>query len=227
MQVSWAAWSLKSSAAVSSTSSLLTTGRAFSTGTALPIPIPSDVPAPSNVINLLFSQTIFDNLQNCRQRLLFIGAVADQFNLLTAFYAGAQDPPVSYTHLAVIALESRLSEIRYQLESFESQLRLYDNQVDYSTVELHISEVQSLTPTAPDNLGTRISKGFDRSLSRLADNTISLFVWVVSNSPYLILLAAAWMIVRRFLQNNRSGREHRGGWFGRKFNCLLYTSRCV
>ena len=118
---------------------------------------------------------------------------------------------------AVIALESRLSEIRYQLESFESQLRLYDNQVDYSTVELHISEVQSLTPTAPDNLGTRISKGFDRSLSRLADNTISLFVWVVSNSPYLILLAAAWMIVRRFLQNNGSGREHRGGWFGRKF----------
>ena len=118
---------------------------------------------------------------------------------------------------SVIALEERLSEIRYQLESMESQLRLYDNQVDYSTVELHISEVQSLTPTAPDNLGTRISKGFDRSLSRLADNTISLFVWVVSNSPYLILLAAAWMIVRRFLQNNGSGREHRGGWFGRKF----------
>ena len=46
---------------------------------------------------------------------------------------------------AVIALEERLSEIRYQLESMESQLKLYDNQVDYSTVSIHISEAVSYT----------------------------------------------------------------------------------
>ena len=37
---------------------------------------------------------------------------------------------------AVIALEKRLSEIRYDLESMESQLRLYDNQVEYSILRL-------------------------------------------------------------------------------------------
>ncbi|MDE6406830.1 MAG: DUF4349 domain-containing protein, partial [Lachnospiraceae bacterium] len=33
----------------------------------------------------------------------------------------------------IIAIEGRLSEVRYQIESMESQLRTYDNQIDYST----------------------------------------------------------------------------------------------
>ena len=53
----------------------------------------------------------------------------------------------------VITLEQRLSDIRYQLESMESQLRLYDNQVDYSTVYLSISEVTAYTPVTPETSG--------------------------------------------------------------------------
>ena len=34
----------------------------------------------------------------------------------------------------IITIEGRLSEVRYQLESMESQLRTYDNKIDYSTV---------------------------------------------------------------------------------------------
>ena len=33
----------------------------------------------------------------------------------------------------IITIEQRLSDVRYQLESMESQLRSYDNRVDYST----------------------------------------------------------------------------------------------
>jgi len=43
---------------------------------------------------------------------------------------------------AIIALQSRLSEIRYEKESYESSLRLYDNQVQYSTVSLYLTEVK-------------------------------------------------------------------------------------
>ncbi len=46
----------------------------------------------------------------------------------------------------MIMLESRLSEVRYQIESMERQLRTYDNQVEYSTVYLSITEVVELTP---------------------------------------------------------------------------------
>ena len=41
---------------------------------------------------------------------------------------------------SIIALEERLSDIRYELESYESQLRLYDNQIEYSQVTLILTK---------------------------------------------------------------------------------------
>lgn len=113
---------------------------------------------------------------------------------------------------AVIALESRLSEIRYQLEAFESQLRTYDNQVDYSTVSINISEVKVLTPTAPDSVITRIQKGFTRNLSNVADGLVDFFVWLVSSLPVLVLLAiiaALAFFLVRFINRRRPHKEKR------------------
>ena len=43
----------------------------------------------------------------------------------------------------IITIESRLSDVRYQIESMESQLRTLQNQVSYSTVYLDIQEVEN------------------------------------------------------------------------------------
>ena len=96
---------------------------------------------------------------------------------------------------AVIALESRLSEVRYQLESLESQLRTLDNQVVYSTVYLSIQEVQVLTATDPDTIPVRIQKGFAHSLNQLQTASVDLLVWFVSNLPILIVLAALILVI--------------------------------
>ncbi len=90
---------------------------------------------------------------------------------------------------SVIALEERLSEIRYQLESFESQLRTYDNQVDYSTIYIYVNEVPVLTPTTPDSFGTRIQKGFSRNLRLVSTTAVNFFVWFLSSLPALVVLA--------------------------------------
>lgn len=110
---------------------------------------------------------------------------------------------------AVVALEARLSEIRYELESYTSQLRLYDNQVDYSTVSINMGEVKDLTPTAPDSIGTRIQKGFNRSLNNLGEAGTDLIVWIASNSPILLVLAviiAAVVLFVRGLSRRMQGR---------------------
>ena len=39
----------------------------------------------------------------------------------------------------ILALESKLSQLRYEIDSYESQLRTYDNLIDYSTVHIYIS----------------------------------------------------------------------------------------
>ena len=128
---------------------------------------------------------------------------------------------------AVVALEARLSEIRYELESYTSQLRLYDNQVDYSTVSINMREVKDLTPTAPDSIGTRIQKGFNRSLNNLGEAGTDLIVWIASNSPILLVLAviiAAVVLFVRGLSRRMHGRlrflsrssNSRGKYMGEK-----------
>ncbi len=90
----------------------------------------------------------------------------------------------------VITLQQRLSEIRYQLESMESQLKLYDNQVDYSTVSLNIREVTIFTPTAPETVGTRISNGFTSNLKLFKDVVLNLTIAILATIPFWFPVAA-------------------------------------
>lgn len=87
---------------------------------------------------------------------------------------------------SIIALEERLSEIRYELESMESTLRLYDNQIDYSTVYINIEEVKIYTPTAPETILERIQKGFSKNLINMKDFCVDTFVAIISAIPILI-----------------------------------------
>lgn len=101
----------------------------------------------------------------------------------------------------VITLEQRLSDIRYQLESMESQLRLYDNQVDYSTVYLSINEVTAYTPLAPETTGTRIKNGLSDNAETLAQALTNLLVTLITTSPFwiplLLIVLIAFAVVRR------------------------------
>jgi hypothetical protein len=103
----------------------------------------------------------------------------------------------------VITLEQRLSDIRYQLESMESQLRLYDNQVDYSTVYLSISEVTTLTPTAPESAGDRIQKGFVNNLMILKNVMSSLLIGILSTIPLWLPMVLAAGALLYFLRKRK------------------------
>lgn len=97
----------------------------------------------------------------------------------------------------LLQIEGRLTDVRYQLESAASQLKLYDNQVDYATVNLSISEVQEYTPTAEKSIWQRISEGFVRSLKGLWNMLVELFVFVLVASPYLVVIAGILVLVIR------------------------------
>lgn len=95
----------------------------------------------------------------------------------------------------IIAIEGRLSEVRYQLESMESQLRTYDNQIDYSTVYLYINEVERYTPGEKASTGERIRMGFVNSLHGVGRNLADCVIWVLVNIPYLVVWAVIIVIV--------------------------------
>lgn len=90
----------------------------------------------------------------------------------------------------VLVLQSRLTEIRYQLESYESQLRTYDNLVTYATVELNVYEVEREVvsgdvETVWDEIGANLST----AVYNIGNFLRGLFVFLVSAIPYLALIA--------------------------------------
>lgn len=101
---------------------------------------------------------------------------------------------------AVIALEERLSEIRYELESMESRLKLYDNQVEYSTVDITINEktVIEFTPTAPESVGQRIKKGFTRNVNGVLETLTDFFIFLIASSPVWVPFGVIILLIALF-----------------------------
>lgn len=95
----------------------------------------------------------------------------------------------------IIAINAQLTDVRYQIESMESQLRTYDNQIHYSTVNLQIEEVAVYTPYAPKTAGERISEGFVRNLHRVANGAKEFVIRFIIALPLLVTAAVGIAIV--------------------------------
>lgn len=111
----------------------------------------------------------------------------------------------------IITIEDRLSVVRYQLESMESQLRTYDNKVDYSTVNIYIDEVQELTPAVEETTWERISGGFLESLHNIGNGMKEMAVWFVIHIPYIIIwgivILIGVLVIRRVRRKRRQRRQ--------------------
>lgn len=106
----------------------------------------------------------------------------------------------------LLEIEQRLAEVRYELENYTSQKRLYDNQIDYATVYLSIEEVQEYTPVEEPTLWERISKGFKDNLEGVGDDLLDVLVWLIVSIPYLVVLAVVVVIVVLIVKRIRRRR---------------------
>ncbi len=109
----------------------------------------------------------------------------------------------------VLKIEDRLTDVRYELERYASYLRTLENQVSYATVNLSITEVKEYTPVVEEepNMWQRIATGFGRSLKDIGKGLKEFFIWVIVNSPYLLIwgvvIAVAVLILRRRREKKR------------------------
>lgn len=100
----------------------------------------------------------------------------------------------------LLELEKRLTEVRTELEQVTSQLKLYDNLVDYGTVNLSIQEVTQYTPTEEPTFWERISTGFSQSVENLGLILQELIIFFVCALPYLLPLLGIGGIVLLILK---------------------------
>ena len=108
----------------------------------------------------------------------------------------------------ILKIEERLTEVRTELEEVTSRLRVYDNMVDYGTVNLTLTEVREYTVVEePETVWDRIGEGFMESLETIGDFFVELFVFLVVASPFLVPLAAAIVILLIVLKKKKAKKN--------------------
>ena len=92
----------------------------------------------------------------------------------------------------LIALESRLTDIRYQLESYNSEILDYDNRINFSTIYLELQESidGKLNNTKAYTFSDKVRDGFYRNLFgiQLFFSGIAVFTLVYIPQLFAVLL---------------------------------------
>lgn len=100
----------------------------------------------------------------------------------------------------LIEIESRLSDVQYEIESYTRQLRNMDGQVSYSTVNVSLREVATLTPsgvTFPERLVDAFAGGWNAFVSLVQGIIISVVYLLPLLVCAVVIAAVVVLLVRR------------------------------
>ena len=111
----------------------------------------------------------------------------------------------------ILRLESRLTDVRTELEKHRSQLNVYNNLVDYATVNLSITEVKEYTQVEEEepSVWQRIGSGFVKSVQGVWTIVRELFVFFIIAMPYLLLVAVVAVVVILITRKSKTSRTKR------------------
>ena len=108
---------------------------------------------------------------------------------------------------SIIMLEQRLSEVRYNIESFQSKLRTYDDKITYSTVRIYVYEVTRVQEKEPETLWERISNGWADTMYDISTGAQDFLVWAVVNLPYLVFWGVVIVVLVVVLKKKNAKRK--------------------
>lgn len=109
----------------------------------------------------------------------------------------------------ILKIQDRLTDVRYELERYASYLRTLENQISYATINLTITEVKEYTPVMAEEptMWQRITEGFSRSIKDIGEGVKEFFIWVIVNSPYLLIWGLVLTAVVLILRKHRAKKQ--------------------
>ena len=90
----------------------------------------------------------------------------------------------------LLDIEAQLSEVQYQLESWQGQLDWYDDQIASCTVTVRLQEVETYTPTG-DNFLERLGSAFAEGWQNFVRGLAAVAVALAGLWPVVVIVAAA------------------------------------
>ena len=112
----------------------------------------------------------------------------------------------------IIQLQTRLTDVNYEIDSYESRLRTMDHQVEYSTLYLNIQEVDRERSESKDRgFWAEVKDGLSNSFYGVGSGLRSFGILFFVMLPYLVMLAAVVgaviVVIRKIKQRKLRKRE--------------------
>ncbi len=99
----------------------------------------------------------------------------------------------------ILAVEKEVSRVRGEIETMEAERKNLQNQVQYATLELKLSEEYKAQIEVPAPLtGTQIHNAFVNGLRSLYENALGVLLFFLSYGPPLLFWAAILFFPARF-----------------------------
>jgi hypothetical protein len=89
----------------------------------------------------------------------------------------------------IIILNDKLTSVETQLDSYQKQIRNYDNLVNYSTITFSIQEREYVIQTEDRTIWGRITSGLSETMYNIGTFFSNLLVWFVVSLPVLLIIA--------------------------------------
>lgn len=111
----------------------------------------------------------------------------------------------------MLTLQQRLTQVTADIESYESRLRNIDKLVSYSTLNVHMSEVEKETSLAEKNEGmfAEIWRKLKDNVYILAKTVRAFIVWLVSSMPLLIPILLIVFVVLKIAKKLEEKKRKR------------------
>ena len=124
-----------------------------------------------------------------------IGVLESERDSLQAMMEKAEDVET------MLAIKKQLYDVIYEIESYKTQLNLYDSRVNYSTVYLGVEEVVEFTRvTTKTSWCTRLVNAFKDSWVDFGNGFQNFTVWILYALPTVLVIlvigVAVFLIVR-------------------------------
>lgn len=113
----------------------------------------------------------------------------------------------------IIAIEEKLTELRYKIESLQTSLKNWDRQVSYSSIYLNIEEVEEYTPESmvQPSYGEKLWDAFESGVAGFVDAIGDFFIWLVEALPSLAVIAAAAATLLALFKRRRNKKAKKNG----------------
>ena len=108
----------------------------------------------------------------------------------------------------LLLVEDRLSDIRYEIEYIEAQIKNYDLLVAYSTLTLHVSETSSYTQTSTsfgERLARAFKNGFNSFISTIEDIMIDFAYNIYGIIAFVLVVVLGIFLYKKF--RNRKNKK--------------------